>query len=483
MLIMLNIWVGRSRAVKTDVSRRELLAAGGAGVIAVAGAGPARAKGAVEADVAIVGAGLSGLMAAALLEEAGARVVVLEGARRVGGRAYTLTDLPGKPEAGGIQIGSNYARLIALAKRHDIPLVPGGEFDRTALYHIRGETLTDAQWPTATANLLTGAERAVPPAALGMVFARRMPHLANTSAWRGGKGHALDTAYDTALRAAGASDEAIRLIASNMDRGNLAHYSALNPARSAAFFALSQPGSLRVIAGGSQRLVEAAAASLSNPPRLGQIVTGISEGATGVRIAIAGGGSLFARHVICTIPFAAMRGIALDGPSAAAMKPAIAALPYTHASFAYISATEPFWNSDGLPRMIWSDDPLIGRVFVLGDDPAMLKVWLSGADADAIDRADPREAGATIIARLEAARPSAKGKLRLERMFSWQREPMARGVYHHIGTGQQALLARAVVAAGKRLHFAGEHLAQEASGMEGALESGERAAREIIAKL
>jgi Flavin containing amine oxidoreductase len=48
-----------------------------------------------------------------------------------------------------------------------------------------------------------------------------------------------------------------------------------------------------------------------------------------------------------------------------------------------------------------------------------------------------------------------------------------------IGAGQAALLATAVRAKGKRLHFAGEHLAQENSGMEAALESGNRVARMI----
>ena len=41
----------------------------------------------------------------------------------------------------------------------------------------------------------------------------------------------------------------------------------------------------------------------------------------------------------------------------------------------------------------------------------------------------------------------------------------------------------AVRANGKRLHFAGEHLAQSASGMEAALESGDRAAKTIIGRV
>ncbi|MBV6424873.1 MAG: Flavin-dependent L-tryptophan oxidase RebO [Steroidobacteraceae bacterium] len=435
-------------------------------------------------DVIVIGAGLSGLYAASLLEAAGAKVVVVEGARRIGGRAHTLDDLPGHPDAGGIQVGSNYTRLITIAQRLGVALKPGGEFDRSALHVVRGETVAEADWPTSPANQLVGRERQLSPMALGLVLGTRLGSLPDTAAWMTEAGRQFDIPYGAALKAAGASDEAIRLISANMGSGDINAVSALNSVRSAAFFQSAGPGAtLSVIDGGSQRLPEAMAAALKSEIRLGQLVTGIDESAKQVRIDLANGSSIIARQAICTIPFSALRPIGLSGPSADAMEGVIAALPYAHASFAYLSASEPFWNHDGLPRMIWSDDPLIGRVFVLGDDPAMLKVWLSGPDADAIDRLPPADAGAAIIARIEAARPSAKGKLRLERMFSWQRDPLARGVFYYLGAGQWPLLARAVTAAGQRLHFAGDHLAQRSSGLEGALESGERAATIAIAKL
>lgn len=463
------------------MSRRDVLVAGGVAALACTSA---RARSAIEADVVVIGAGLSGLHATAMLEAAGAKTIVIEGADRVGGRAHTLDDLPGHPDAGGIQVGSFYTRLIAVAQRLGVALQSGGEFDRSALYVVRGQTVAQRDWPTSAANRLVGPERAIPPMALAPALGRRMGHLPDTAAWMTAAGQNLDIPYGTALKAAGASDEAIRLIAANLGSGDINAVSALNAARSAAIFQSAGPdAALRVITGGSQRLPEAMAAALRSDLRLGQLVTGISEGADQVRIDLASGRAITARHVICTIPFAALRPLGLSGASAEAMKPAIAGLPYTHASFAYLSASESFWNQDGLPRTIWSDDPLIGRVFVLGDDPAMLKVWLSGPDADAIDRLTPADAGAAIIARLETARPSAQGKLRLERMFSWQRDPLARGVFHHLGAGQWPLLTRAVTATGQRLHFAGDHLAQLASGLEGALESGERAAKTVIEKL
>ena len=210
-------------------------------------------------------------------------------------------------------------------------------------------------------------------------------------------------------------------------------------------------------------------------------MTAIREEGDGVTVQTSSG-TIRARHAVCTIPFAALRHIALEASLAPPVAAMIADLPYTRASFAYLSASEPFWKSDGLPETLWTDDPWLGRVFVLGENPPMLKVWTVGAGADLLDRAPPALAGSEIVGRIERARPSAKGKLKLERLFSWQKSPFARGIYHHIGTGQTAMLAAATRAQSQRLIFAGEHLAQASSGMEAALESGERAAKTILAR-
>jgi monoamine oxidase len=61
----------------------------------------------------LIGAGLSELHAARCLERHGSKMTVLEASDRIGGRMWTLEDLPWRPEAGGQQLGQTYARTCA----------------------------------------------------------------------------------------------------------------------------------------------------------------------------------------------------------------------------------------------------------------------------------------------------------------------------------------------------------------------------------
>ena len=69
-----------------------------------------------EADVIVVGAGLSGLIAARTLIAAGLQPLVLEADDRVGGRILTEEVAPGLPvEIGAQWIGDTHRRMFALA--------------------------------------------------------------------------------------------------------------------------------------------------------------------------------------------------------------------------------------------------------------------------------------------------------------------------------------------------------------------------------
>ena len=468
----------------TIINRRRLLQGSAAAVIA--GAAPRMAWARTEADVVVIGAGLAGLNAARILEAAGARVVVLEAEHRVGGRLYTLRDLPGAPDAGGIQVGEGYERLHQIARELDVAMSEddgegaGREQAPGNLYHVNGISVPSSGWAGSMGNRLPENEAGTEPASLLFRHLAAFPAFAGVEDWRDAA-PSLDISALAALRAHGASEEAIRLIEANLNGNTLAGLSQIHISRSMAIRA-NAPRGVGTIAGGSQTLPVAMAGALSSDVRLGVRVHHLREHAGGVTIGT-DSGVIHARHAICTVPFSVLRSMGVEAALSPAMARMIADLPYTRASFAYIAAKTAFWQEDGMPQTLWTDLPLLGRVFVLGGEANMLKLWTTGAGADLLDRLREDEAMARIASAIEMARPSARGQLGEVHLFSWNKSPQARGIYHHIGTGMTADLARATRHEGRSLHFAGEHLAVRASGMEGALESGESAARLVASRL
>ena len=72
----------------------------------------------IEADVAVVGAGLAGLVAARRIAATGAQPLVIEARDRVGGRVLNEEIGDGKVvEIGGQWIGPTQTRIAALAAR------------------------------------------------------------------------------------------------------------------------------------------------------------------------------------------------------------------------------------------------------------------------------------------------------------------------------------------------------------------------------
>src|SRR5919206_2835703 len=89
----------------------------------------------LEADVAVVGAGLAGLVAARRLRAAGASAIVLEARDRVGGR--TLNEPLGDGqvvEVGGQWIGPTQDRMAALARELGVETYPT---------HVEGDRLIE----------------------------------------------------------------------------------------------------------------------------------------------------------------------------------------------------------------------------------------------------------------------------------------------------------------------------------------------------
>jgi monoamine oxidase len=266
-------------------------------------------------DVAVVGAGLSGLYAAMLLERAGLAVQVFEASDRIGGRLWTLDAIPGAPEGGGNVIGSTYARIVDTARELGVtmervpPMLP--EDAGTRLW-VDNSLITPEQWSASPLNPFPPAVRSLLPARVLPALLPPVP-LVDQSDWRLPGLAQHDIPITDALAAHRLDADGFGLLDVNFGYGNslgqtsLLHYYHVMANLAAA---IAAGGSLLRVVGGNQRLPEAMAAALRDPVLTGARVQRIARETDGFhRLEVAGGAAYRADRVVLALPTPAYAGI------------------------------------------------------------------------------------------------------------------------------------------------------------------------------
>lgn len=445
-------------------------------------------------DVIVIGAGLAGLNAALLLEDFGLRVRVLEASSRVGGRLYTLDDVAGKPEAGGNQIGAAYARIVDTASRLGLKLEPNARSpllreDRIVL-HIKGKRYSLAEWGKSAENPMPDAYKALPPDRVLSRLIGANP-FTNIVEWRDPKHAAFDVSVTQMLAKRGISKDVMSLLeVSNALGDTLAETSLLNLYYSQSNIneILKIKGPIQNVVGGNQRLPEAMAKALKGDVLLNRRIAAVDAAGDEVVVRTEAGEVHRARFVVCALPLPAMRSIAFTPALPSQHALAVAQLAYGKVTQLHIEVTRPFWGDDGLSPYIWSDGPL-ERVFPQdskGDgNPASLIVWINGAGTTSWDKSDDHALAQRALDELAKVYPASRGALKFAKRIAWHRAGLAgggAGAWANWAPGQITQFSNVLSVPHGRIHFAGEHTGHTLRGMEAAMESGERAATEILAR-
>ena len=105
---------------------------------------------------------------------------------------------------------------------------------------------------------------------------------------------------------------------------------------------------------------------------------------------------------------------------------------------------------------------------------------IEGERAAWADQVNQQVAIDKVIADLERIRPAAKGQLEVMGYKSWYRDPFSSGDWAIWAPGQVSGFFHDLAKPHGRVHFCGEHTAVANRGMEGAMESGERVAMEVL---
>jgi monoamine oxidase len=296
--------------MEMNLTRRVALAGLGAGFLTA----PAYARTVFTSQVIVIGAGAAGLETALRLEAAGLDVQVVEASNRIGGRMNTLYDLPGQPNAGGVQIGASYARLRARAQALGVALFPEPTTPRATSINIGGRMMASRDWANAPENSFPAAFKNTPPsAALFAVAGGTSNPLKTFDDWRGPLGIGADMSADAFLGRLGFDPAARRLVDVGLNGNRLETYSIVNVMRSLTLFGAERAsgGVSSMIEGGSQRLPEAMARALKKPVMMGQAVTRIATNPQSGTVTLAGGTRLTAQAIVAAVPFPVLRTMSL----------------------------------------------------------------------------------------------------------------------------------------------------------------------------
>jgi monoamine oxidase len=441
--------------------------------------------------VIVIGAGLAGLAAAYELTQAGHEVTVLEVRLRPGGRVRTLREPFSDglyAEAGARIFSDSYPRLIHYAKLLDVPFgpIPAGAF--ASLYHLRGQRLTvEAGEPVAWPYDLSAEERRLGP--FGILLKHVLPVLKQIGDptlpdWRlDPVKHYDQTTFNEFLRQQGASNEALELLRRTFFFGEGSETTSALQYLVAYLATFLQGQGFYAFRGGNDLLPRALAARLQDRIHYGATVVKISHGPKGVEAVFQQGAAshtLEAEHLICAVPFSHLRHMEVSPSFGSQEEAVIQELEYSSVARVYLQVRSRFWEREGVTGSAYTDLPIMEvaeQPFPRPETPTprgILEAFVQGPEAHRVAGMNPGERIEFALEHMEKVHPGVRQYVEGGTSKFW-----GHGGYTEFGPGQMTAWLPLTERPEGPVHFAGEHTSRLAGTMEGALESGQRAAQEV----
>jgi monoamine oxidase len=422
-------------------------------------------------------------------------VIVLEAQDRPGGRVHTVRDgfrRGGFAEMGALRIFETHEYTNKYVRAFGLQLVPYRDSGSRAFY-LEGRRLLEPAagqpWPLSG---MTAEERADPLAFFPKYLESGFGKLGDLfdPDWPAAFPTALELDRVTVgqyMQDQGASDSWLNWFCAR--EGNVRR---MNAAAAFAIEAINRGTTTQGIKGGNDRLPRAFATALGRRVKYRSPVVRIAQNRRQVIVTYRNRGALGeirADHCVCALPFAPLRRVSIETPFSDEKMASIQRLRYLPAARCYFQTRTRFWRHDPLGAL--------GGLNMLGTDTMAGRVWNTSAqqpdpllgmlhsymfDTEALAFAAHGRCRVRAMRRIfEKLMPGIGEQIIGVNHKAWQEDPWAGGGWGWTQPEEMRWMFPAMRRAEGRVHFAGEHTSLYMTWMNGALEAGERAAKEIVA--